>query len=207
MRFDLYGTIHKAQRFHLFSLSNEIATADFSNDGTVILLRSKLTGLIEHLRDHARNEESYIHPLFRKLNKTAETLEHDHLDLEMMLDGLERIAKESRWTEMYQAYHRFLAVYLVHLDEEEEGQRESLWPHYGDDELAAVFSRFKAERSPDAAKADLVFMLPALSVPELTRMFESLKTTAPAAVFEKACELAKDTLRVETWERLSCKIR
>jgi len=34
--------------------------------------------LIEHLSDHVRNEDKYIHPLFRAVGSGSSTLEKDH---------------------------------------------------------------------------------------------------------------------------------
>ncbi len=63
-----------------------------------------------------------------------------------------------------------MGEYVLHLDEEEIAQRTALWPNYPDEDLAAVCHRFKAERPPAAAKADLAFMVPALSPAERGRL-------------------------------------
>src|SRR5262249_45997058 len=151
----------------------------------------ELRDMIEHLRDHANNEETYIHPLYRSLNGTADQIENEHHQQEAELQKLSTIVDQARWDQLYPAFNRFLANYLAHLDREELAQEEILWPNYKDDDLLAVFNRFKAERAPEMAKTDLEFMLPAFNATELVQMFRSMKASAPAPVFLGACALAE----------------
>lgn len=175
MRVDLYTTVHKAQRFHLFRLSNEIGVSDFTNAVAAAHISGRARDMIAHLRDHARNEETYIHPLYREIGNVVTDIERGHQELESELNELERIVDEKRWGELYSRFAYFLGTYLPHLDEEEALQKRVLWPHYDDAALLAVFQRFKAERSAADSTADLEFMLPALSTAEITRMFAGMK--------------------------------
>ena len=206
MRMDLYRLIHKAQRFHLFLLANRMGRSDFQDSDEATSIGAELRTLIEHLRDHARNEEIYIHPLFDGIDRMAESLEMEHQALEADLGELAAIVAEQRWSELYPAYNRFIATYLEHLDNEEHAQSEILWPNYQDDELLAVFNRFKAERTPQAARADLELMLPALSVLELSQMFRGIKASAPPAAFQGICELAALRLGDSTWQQVASHI-
>lgn len=194
MRTDLYSTIHKAQRFHLFRLAEAMGRTDFTDPVSTERVRSQLSHLIGHLRDHARNEDTYIHPLFSSVGRGLSALEQDHAALEVALEELERIATEVRWGEVYACYTTFLGRYLQHVAAEERLQAEILWPSYTDDQLAAVLTRFMAERSPEASKADLAFMVPALSIPELTKIFQRMKISAPPAAFQGAYQLASNVL-------------
>lgn len=206
MRIDLYTAVHKAQRYHLFRLSNDMGKADFADAAASDAAYAELRHLIAHLRDHAKNEETYIHPLFAKLGEQGDRLAREHHDLEDELSKLENLANEKNGKDAYSAYTRFLGIYLLHLAEEEKAQAHILWPNYSDEDLAAVFGRFKAERAPAAAKADLEFMFPALSVPELTGMFKGMKASAPAPAFQGACDLAAKTLDAATWKLVSANI-
>lgn len=174
MRVDLYGLIHKAQRFHLSDFLIRVGKADPADQRSMELLATELRDLIAHLRDHAINEEVYIHPLLEQIGGAA-ALEREHLDLDERLTGLESVLSSRDWQGLYPRVARFFGEYLLHLDDEESAQRTSLWPNYGDEELAAVFQRFKAERAPESAKADLEFMLPALSTAERTRLVAPVK--------------------------------
>lgn len=202
MRVDLYTTIHKAQRFHLFRLADAIGLADFADATTCEGLGTVVRQLLAHLRDHARSEATYIHPLFRALGPAADHFDEAHHTLDALIAEVEATVDAGRWDELYPCYTRFLGRYLLHLDEEEEAQRQILWSHYGDDALGAVFQRFKAERPPAKAMDDLVFMLPALSVPELTRLFQGMKAAAPAPAFQHAWDMAARTLEATRWQQV-----
>jgi hypothetical protein len=206
MRFDLYGLIHKAQRFHLFLLSNDLGRTDAGDAACRAKCESRLRRLVEHLKDHAANEEKYIHPLFHRLGEAAEGLDEAHARLESELADLERMTNDGGWAELYPAYARFLGSYLLHLDEEEKAQSETLWRHYSDEQLASVFHRFKTERAPEAAKADLVFMVPALSVAELARMFGGMKASMPVPAYKAVCDLAAGELDAARWAEVISRI-
>jgi hypothetical protein len=180
-----------------------IGATDFKRTDEVERISALMRGVLEHLKDHAQNEETYIHPLFKSLGAESAThLENEHRDLEMEIGKIEKILNEARWDELYSQYTHFLGLYLTHLSEEEAAQKEILWNRYDDQALMAVFDRFKRERSPQAAKADLELMLPALSIPELTRIFLAMKDSAPPQAFQGARELAARVLGPEKWSEL-----
>lgn len=207
MRVDLYTLIHKAQRFHLSNLSNEIGTADLQPEG-MRRVSGRIRHIISHLRDHAKNEETYIHPLFRQAGAVeVGQLDREHHELEAALKNIESVLDEERWNELYKEYSRFLGNYLVHLSEEEAAQIEILWTRYDDAALLAAFSRFKSERAPQAAKEDLEFMLPALSDAEIIRMYLGMKASAPTQVFQGACEIGADILGQHKWAQLFASIQ
>lgn len=66
--------------------------------------------------------------------------------------------------------------------------------------------RFKTERPSHLANADFVFMLPSLSVPELTQMFRSMKASAPAFAFQGACDTAAKILEPNKWQKIAANI-
>jgi hypothetical protein len=203
MRIDLYTTIHKAQRFHLFELSNAIATADLESTEAAAAIGARVRGMIEHLRDHAQNEETYIHPLFDGAGDDAEFLRREHDDLDAGLEELERVLSTGRQQDLYAVYTRFLGKYLSHLSEEEDAQRHVLWSRYDDDTLARVLNRFKAERPRDKAAADFEFMLPALSAPELVRLLQGLQHAVAPDVFDRAWEQARRLVAGDTWQQVA----
>lgn len=203
MRVDLYTAIHKAQRFHMFQLANAIGGADLESDDTAGALAGRVREIVEHLRDHARNEETYIHPLFDAAGTGAGPLREEHDELEADLGEIERVVGEGRRQDLYPAYTRFLGKYLLHLSEEEEAQRQVLWLRYDDDTLRGVLDRFKAERPRDKADADLAFILPALSAPELASLFRGMKQAAASDVFGRACEQARRLVAPDKWQLIT----
>jgi hypothetical protein len=202
MRVDLYATIHKAQRFHMFELANAIGCADMGNDAPAATLAERVRHIIDHLRDHAQNEETYIHPLFDRAGSGADSLRHGHEELEADLQEIEHVLGEGRQQDLYAAYTRFIGKYLLHLSEEEDAQKQVLWQRYDDHALKAVLDRFKAERPLEKAEADFEFMLPALSIPELARLFGGMKYAAPSHVFDRACDQARRLLGANKWQQV-----
>lgn len=202
MRVDLYATIHKAQRFHMFELANAIGCADMGNDA----LAERMRCLIEHLRDHAQNEETYIHPLFDRAGCGADSLRHGHEELETELQELEHALGEGQHQDLYARYTQFLGKYLLHLSEEEDAQKRVLWQRYDDQALNAVLERFKAERSREKAGADFEFMLPALSIPELVMLFRAMKLSAPINAFDRACDQGRRLLGPNKWQQVAITI-
>ena len=206
MRVDLYTAIHKAQRFHMFQLANAIGGADLASDQTASTLAGRVRAIVEHLRDHARNEETYIHPLFDAAGTGAGLLRDGHDDLEADLEEIERVVGEGRRQDLYSAYTRFLGKYLLHLSEEEDAQKQVLWLRYDDDTLRGVLDRFKAERPRAKAAADFEFMLPALSAPELTSLFRGMKQAVAPDVFGRACEQARRLVAADKWELVASEL-
>ena len=203
MRVDLYTFVHKAQRFHMFQISERIGAADFSDFNEVKEVEEQILQLVEQLKDHAKNEKNYIHPLLQKIGSVGEHFDKEHEHLEVEIQKIENAVEEKRWSDLYRVYNRFLAAYLLHLDEEEAAQRDILWKHYEDQDLAAVFNRFKAERPPHLAKTDFEFMLPALSAAELTQIFRGMKMATPSHIFQGACDTAVKILSKSKWQKIS----
>lgn len=118
MRTDLYSFVHKAQRFHMFCLSTDIGATDFSSTKDARAIAARVKDLFAHLKDHANNEQRYIHPLFQRLGDVGDKLNVDHGHLHQEMDIIERILHEQSWDQLYSAYAKFLGIYLLHLDEE-----------------------------------------------------------------------------------------
>jgi hypothetical protein len=205
MRVDLYATIHKAQRFHMFELANAIGCAEPGNDAPAATLAQRVRHLIEHLRDHAQNEETYIHPLFDLAGGDAESLRRAHEELEADLQEIEHVLTNGGKS-LYATYTRFLGKYLLHLSEEEDVQKQILWQRYDDHALKDVLDRFKAERPREKATADFEFMLPALSIPELVSLFRGMKHAVPPTAFDRACEQARGLLGAIKWHQVASSI-
>jgi hypothetical protein len=184
----------------LFELARDIGKADWDKPAGAAQLVARLRAMLTHLRDHAQNEETYIHPLFDDIGSGAGQIHDEHDALEVDLEALEHLIDSGRHAELYAAYTRLLGRYLLHLDQEETAQRTVLWAHYDDNALLAVFNRFKAERAPEMARLDLEFMLPALSADELAQIYMGMKRSVSPAVFEKAVELAVQVLGESDWQ-------
>lgn len=199
MRVDLYGLVHKAQRFKLFTFAQELSRASLEPEPVRERLRESVRDIVRMLSEHARIEERYIHPLFAELGQPAATLEREHQELEVELTALSRIVDDGRWSELYRAVMRFIGEYLLHIDEEERAQSQLLWPSFTDEQLRAVFRRFQSERAPSEAERDLELFLPALSVEEAAALLGRVTDGASAEARKKVFALARAALGEERW--------
>jgi hypothetical protein len=207
MRVDLYSLVHKAQRFTLFRLANDLGHSECSDVVAMTALGDRVLHVMDHLQDHAYNEEHYIHPLYQRIGFDLAALETDHQELAGTLDQLRTQVDGKHWDRLSSGVIALISVYLPHLEEEERIQREVLWPAYADGELAAVMQRFKMERTPAMSRADLELLLPAISVGEMARIFQGMKSTAPSAVYAGACQLASGILETTRWEQVLAAVR
>lgn len=200
---DLYTFIHKAQRVHLFELSARVGRADFSNEVEVKSIEQDLKSMISHLKKHSVSEATFIHPLFNELGNQISVIDDEHDDLENKLGALECILNEKKWGELYPELNLFIASYLSHQDEEEKMQADILWKHFDNDRLAAVMTAYKKSLSPAQETENLKFIIPCLSIPELTKMFRNIKASASTTVFQASCQIAENHLVPNDWKKLS----
>lgn len=172
-RIDLYRNVHKGQRAHLFDLAVALGRTDHDDRQAVTALAARLRDALTELRQHAENEETFIHPLLRaRAPEIAAALEHEHhsvesalAEVEGQLQRIDRSESDGFVTgmELYRAWCRMLSAYLAHLDNEERLAMSALWNTCSDDEIFAVIRRFIASRSPVDQMNDLRNQVPALT--------------------------------------------
>jgi hypothetical protein len=206
MRFDLYTAIHKTQRFHLGRLAERIGRADASDPETWLTLSAEVRAWLGHLRDHAHHEHELIHPLYARCGDSATQLDADHESLEHTMEALEQVLSAGRWDQLYAQFAAFLGAYFAHIAEEERLQVTVLWPNTSDAELSEVFARFRRGRSVQDATRDLELMLPALSLGELTRIYDGLRRTASADSWQASFALAKRILPPSDMNQLEARL-
>jgi Hemerythrin HHE cation binding domain len=183
-RVDLYRNVHKGQRAHLFILAVELGRLDHQDASAVGALATSLRAALIELRQHAENEERFIHPLLRtRAPDIAALLEREHHDLEPAMaeleDGLRRLdaAEDGRFDaigELYRAWCRMVSAYLAHLDAEERVGMAALWDTCTDDEIFAVIRAFNTARTSTDQIKDLRSQVPALSPHERTMLVASM---------------------------------
>lgn len=200
-KIDLYTFIHKAQRVHLFDLCAKIGWTDFSDAQAATAIEQEVRLIIEHLRQHGVNEDTFIHPLLREAGDHASAIDDEHDDLDQELNKLELILDEKNWDVLYSEFARFIGIYLLHQDEEEKLQVDVLWKHFDNDRLGAVLVAFKSSRSPEQNSEDIKFLIPGLSISELTHMYLSIKD-ANIHAFQAACKIAESQLEPSRWKAL-----
>lgn len=205
MRTDLYGLVHKAQRYQLFAFAQRLAHADLEDACCRSTLERSVRQLAEMLRDHAQNEHRFIHPLFDAIGEAAEPLELDHHTLEDDIAAWIAVVDEQRWEQLYGATMCLIGKYLLHIDAEERAQERWLWPHYTDAQLGDVMARFRAERPPAAAHADLQLFITSLGTLDLVKFLGGF-SSAPSDVRQSVMNLAQELLGAERWAGLTARL-
>jgi iron-sulfur cluster repair protein YtfE (RIC family) len=172
-RIDMYRNVHKGQRARLFALAVELGRADHDDGAAIASLATRLREAIMELRQHARNEETYIHPLLQaRAPEVAADLEREHHSVETALteveDKLRHIDQPEgdrmgAGVELYRAWCRMLSDYLTHLDNEERLAMPALWDTCSDYEILAMIRRFVASRTLADQLDDLRSQVPALT--------------------------------------------
>jgi iron-sulfur cluster repair protein YtfE (RIC family) len=172
-RIDLYRSVHKGQRAHLFSLAVELGRTDPDEGLAIAALSARLEGAIAELRQHAANEERFIHPLLQsRAPHIAAALEREHEAVEFSLaaleDELRRLAESPQdramvCADLYRTWCRMLSAYLAHLDAEERQAMPALWQTCSDEEILGIIRSFLASRSAADQLQDVISQAPALA--------------------------------------------
>ncbi|CDZ76574.1 hypothetical protein BN59_00848 [Legionella massiliensis] len=193
MKTDLYTLIHKVQRQRLFELSIRIGKTDFSEQSEGIIVKNELKMMIIHLRKHAADEETFIHPLYCIANDKLTALETQHEKIDELLAEIENIINDKQSTcFLYGYFNQFIAMYLQHTAEEERLQQEILWKFYSEEELSAVMTSYRASLSTEKVLDNLQFMLPCLSVGETINILKNMAPAISQQLFQRAPSLLQD---------------
>ncbi len=204
MRIDVYSLIHKAQREHLFKLSIKLAKMDFSNSNELIKLKEELAEMIAHLRKHSESEERFIHPFYENFQPNCTLLESQHEHFENELAAIENLLDSAEFQDkIYSLFNRFIAQYLLHIDQEEQMQREILWQHYSDKELGKIYLHFQQSLTLEENMKNMEFMLPCLNVNEVKRIFYSTKENASKEILERIIGLIKSAFSPLEWQQIN----
>ncbi len=212
VQIDLYVGIHKGHRGSLFKVSVQAAKIDLSSHGSVQSLHREVVSFRDAVRVHIELEEKFIHPLLSdRVPGGARELEAEHRDhferlddLVAHLDGIrtKSVSFEKRRElalEFYRALNRFIALYLVHLNKEEEEVQPTLWKLCADDELMAAFGKMLASQSPEELAQNFSMMIPALSLDELAGLYAGIRAKAPPQVIQMFAGLAEQLLSKDDW--------
>lgn len=182
-RVDIYTAFHKELRTKLFEFSIAFAQSDFQEKK---ILGNHLSALIHELRGHTRKENTYAHPVLApKLPKEKLELEAAHEEHEADLVALETLwltfCNENRASvgktiglEFYRAFNRFIADYLMHLNDEEY-LMQNAWELCRPAELFAIMVAYKGMEEPDVLPEIMKLVDANLSRDEKTDMYEVIK--------------------------------
>lgn len=215
--FELYKLIHKGQRSEMFRISELAGQAEPEDPGCLPVLHSRIKAFRDELRNHAHMEETHVHPLLaQRVPGGAQKIELDHVVMHRQIDDLVAMVemmqdtsvtlteKKAVFQELYLAWNRFVAFYLVHIDYEEEQAQPELWRFCSDEEVKAIFYRIIGSEAPEMLAFDLGIMLPAVSPGERVELARSL-ANAPPELREMFSETSQRVLSPEDHQELRVK--
>lgn len=215
MRTDFYTFVHKRQRKILFDLSNEVCDADFTDVAVVSAIHLNLTQITNELRQHALNEETFVHPLLaRKIPHAERLFEQEHKELKLHLSDLETNFSQlqdltphhkkslEQGLEFYRNLNRFIADYLMHINEEEY-LMQNLWEVAVEPELQSVMIAFQTNDSKENGHHWLETNLSAMSCDEQQLLFKTSQLIAPSQVFSTMCQLTEKIVGGERWREIT----
>lgn len=177
MRHDMFTTIHKAIRNHLFDLARDAARIDLGSTAEIDALVAKIDHALGFLEEHAHEEDLHIFPAVRTVApELAQSLAADHRALDVVAIEVERAAHELAEAEpserpqagaqLARMLNHMLALQLVHMGREETEVNTLLWGALDDVELARIHRRILQAIPPERMAEWAALMAPALSAVE-----------------------------------------
>ena len=198
---DLFTPIHKALRSMIYSLGGRLQTVDFADKTASAAVLADLqhefanavsaTCVLCLLHGHAGNEEADIFPsmqpidagLIRMLIDDHQQIRRRLIALTKMADELESIDPPERRTEFGARINRvaneFFAFYLAHMNKEEVTIVPAMKEHFTNEQLRAMQGAVMGAMPPERLATYLRWMLPSLTLGELTGMLSGVKNGSP----------------------------
>jgi hypothetical protein len=178
-RTDFYTLVHKGLRKRLFDAIVLAGTTDFADEQGKSRLADDVKELVQELRDHAKNEETFVHPILAEaVPALAASLDHEHEEHERALVDVERAfaaafaqARAEGNASLdpshlaYRALAVFASFYLGHLEREEANQ-PAIWACVEEARLVAAMNAFRASRTLEQNLAGWEMLVPALNPAE-----------------------------------------
>lgn len=211
-RFDLYGAIHKALRSAMSDAVAAVGRMDADDPDDRAAALARLRAMLDLLQHHAHVEDEFIHPaVHARRAGAADRCADDHHRQQGQVVELRRLAQlaegaggEPRQAaaQLYRSLARFVAENLAHMDEEETAHNAVLWAEFSDGELAAINDRIVASIAPPRMAEVVRWMAPSLTPYERASLFGAIQAKAPAEVFQRLLETARQQLPPRDWNKL-----
>jgi hypothetical protein len=218
-RVKLYNGIHKVQRAMLFDISLQAGRTDFSDPKQSEALAIKVKGMMDELKQHARFEETYLHPLLaERVPGCTRGIEEDHKKMHQDMEDLSRSLEQARAKatgfetmpqighEFYLAWNRFTSFYLRHIDFEEGHAQPVLWGACTDAELLGVFQTIFAAQTPEEMAFHSRSLVPLVTLDELTEMLVKARPTMPAPAFDGYLAYVEKAISPENWSAIRVRL-
>jgi Hemerythrin HHE cation binding domain len=199
---DLFTPIHKAIRSMIYNLGGRLQSVDFADraasSAVLADLQHEFTSAVSPtcvlclLHSHAGSEETGVFPSMQPIDPAmVRMLIEEHHEILRRLAVITKMADElaavDRAEERAEAGVRlnrvaneFFAYYLAHMNKEETTIVPAMKEHFTDQQMRAMQGAIMGAMSPEKLANYLRWMLPSLSMGELTTLLGGIKHSAPA---------------------------
>jgi hemerythrin superfamily protein len=218
---DLFTPIHKAIRAMIYNVGGRLQSNDFGDlaasaplladlehEFTTALSAGCILCIVHH---HGTDEENVLFPSLSKFDPALVTrLVEEHHAFNTRLAALtshaHEILKMERASDRIAAgvalnreANEFFAVYLAHMNLEENVLVPMMRERYTDEQMRTMRGTIMGGMPPERLAAILRWMLPAISLQELTDMARGIRAGSPPPVVAFIGGIAADSLPAERW--------
>jgi hemerythrin HHE cation binding domain-containing protein len=223
-RENLFRPIHKGVRSMLYRLGSQLQTTDFSepteSNKIAMRLKADLGDSIANcilcmLRAHSGHEEKDIFAEVRPFDPDiVELMMAEHREIARRILGVSRTCDElmalsapGRRIEVGDRLNleanELFALYLAHMNSEEETMVPVMWERFSDDQLRSIRAKFYDNLPLPRFEEWMRWTLPALNMNELVVLYSGLKKAPRSPRYPDWVRLARETLDAGRWQSLT----
>jgi len=203
---DLFTPIHKAIRSMIYDLGGRLQQTDFADRASSTIVLSDLEHEFSNavsagcvlclLHGHAADEEAVPFPAMQPVDAAmVRTLIEEHHDIGRKLATITNMARElstveppaeriERGCRVNQEVNAFFAYYLTHMNKEEVTIVPAMKEHFTDEQMRTMRSTIMRAMPKERFASILRWMLPSLTLDELTGMLIGIKQGAPPELLQ-----------------------
>jgi FPC/CPF motif-containing protein YcgG len=218
---DLFTAVHKAIRSMIYDVSGRLQSADFSDRARSVELLADLqhefstavsaTCVLCLLHLHARHEEKVPFPAMESLEPAlVRALIEDHQEIQRRMTALARSSSEFAKLEspeerlaagarINREANEFFAFYLGHMNKEEDTIVPAMQAHFTDEQMRAMQATIIGSMERERLAGFLYWMLPSLSLNELTALIAGVKDGAPPELLQLAAGIGAARVDPARW--------
>jgi hypothetical protein len=196
----------------LFKLTRMAGKLDTYNDSKLKDFSEELKSLRDEFRLHATLEEKFIHPYIRKTNpgiawRKEEEHQIQHRDFDDLVNMSQAIIsqplnyekKSEMGLELYRALNRFIAIYLTHINEEEETIQTGLWETCTQMELGKAMSDIINYQKPEELASHLDMMFAAMTPNEIVSLIGAASKMVQPEALQNVYKIGERVADPEDW--------
>jgi hypothetical protein len=215
----LYTGPHKGQRSSLYKLTIAAGKINNYDEAKLNEFHNELTALRDEFRLHAELEEKFIHPLIRERlpgmawrKEEEHKIQHRDFDnlvsmSELMVSKSKNLEKRNEMgLELYRALNRFIALYLTHINEEEEFIQTGLWETCSQMELGGAMRDIILYQKPEELRNHLEMMLSSMNQDEITGLIAAGSKIVQPDALKKIYEIGERVVEPEDWVAIKSRL-